>query len=197
MGIDLLVAATVFGVVFLAELPDKTMVATLVLSARFPPGWVWLGVAGAFTVQCLVAVAAGGLLSLAPKRPVAAAAAVLFAVGAGVLLLGRADDHAGEPTVAAAAAPSARRVVATSFAVLFVSEWGDLSQLTTAGFAARTGQPVSVFVGALLALCAVAGLAAVSGRALLRVVPVRMVRRLAGCALVVLAVAAAVEAARG
>ena len=172
------------------------MVATLVLSTRFSAGLVWLGVAGAFTAQCLVAVAAGGLLSLAPERLVAAAAAVLFAVGAGVLLLARADDPGGEPTIDVAA-PSARRVVATSFAVLFVSEWGDLSQLTTAGLAARTRQPASVFVGALLALLAVAGLAVVSGRALLRVVPLRLVRRLAGCALAVLAVVAGVEAVAG
>lgn len=196
MAIDLLLAATVFGVIFAAELPDKTMVATLVLSTRYAPGPVWLGVAGAFVVQCLIAVLAGGLLSLAPERPVAAVTAVLFGAGAAVLLLRRAESP-DEPAAEAPAAPSPRRAVATSFGVLFVSEWGDLSQLTTAGFSARTGDPLSVFLGSVLALWAVAGVAVVSGRALLRVVPLSLVRRLAGCALAVLAVAAAVHAVRG
>ncbi len=199
MGIDPLVVVTVFGVVFLAELPDKTMFATLVLSTRYPPALVWVGAAGAFTLQCLIAVAAGGLLSLAPERLVAAAAAVLFAVGAGVLLRGGADPQGDGPTLdpGVAVAPTARRALTTSFAVLFVSEWGDLSQLTTAGLAAGTGEPLSVFLGAVLGLWAVAGLAVLSGRAVLRVVPLGLVRRLAGCALAVLAVAAAVEAIRG
>jgi len=192
LGIDLLVAATVFGVVFAAELPDKTMFATLALSTRFPAGLGWLGVAAAFAVQCLIAVAAGGLLSLAPEQVVAAASAVLFAVGAAVLLLGRGSGE--QPAIEAPAARSAGRAMATSFAVLFVSEWGDLSQLTTAGFAARTGEPLSVFAGSVSALWTVAGMAAVSGRALARVVPLRLVGRLAGAALAVLAAAAAAHA---
>jgi len=198
LGIDLLVAVTVFGVIFAAELPDKTMFATLVLSTRFPAGLVWVGVAAAFAVQCGIAVTAGGLLSLAPERLVAAVSAVLFAVGAGVLLLGGGGAGA-EPAQPAIDPPAARppaRVVASSFAVLFVSEWGDLSQLATAGFAARTGEPLSVFAGSLLALWTVAGMAAVSGRALTRVVPLRLVGRLAGAALAVLATTAAIQALR-
>lgn len=186
-----------FGVIFAAELPDKTMFATLVLATRFPPGLVWVGVAGAFVVQCLIAVLAGGLLSLAPERLVAAVAAVLFAAGAGILLLGGDDVAEGAQTAEPSTAPRARQAVATSFAVLFVSEWGDLSQLATAGFAARTSDPVSVFVGAVASLWAVAALAVVSGRALVRVVPLRLVRRLAGGAMAVLAALAAAQAVRG
>lgn len=194
-----MLSATVFGVIFAAELPDKTMFATLVLSTRFDPRPVWLGGAGAFAVHCLIAVAAGGLLSLAPERPVAALSAVLFAAGAAILLVGRDGPGAGQ--AAEGEGPSgtatAGRAVATSFAVLFLSEWGDLSQLTTAGFAARSGDPPSVFLGSVLALWAVAGVAVVSGRALVRVVSLLLVRRLAGCALAVLAVAAAAHAVGG
>ncbi len=201
MVIDLILAATVFGVIFAAELPDKTMFATLVLSTRFAPRLVWLGVTGAFLVHCLIAVVAGGLLSLAPERPVAAASALLFAAGAAILLLGRDDPGGRQPdgdvAIGGRGAPTTARAVTTSFAVLFVSEWGDLSQLTTAGFAARTGDPLSVFVGSVLALWTVAGVAAVSGRALARVVPLLLVRRLAGCAFAALAVAAAAQAVGG
>ena len=191
---DLAVVATVFGVIFAAELPDKTMVATLVLSTRFPPVQVWIGVAGAFLVQVGIAVAAGGLLSLAPERLVAAASAVLFGVGAAILLFGSPEP---EDDDLAGVAPAGRlRAITTSFAVLFVSEWGDLSQLATAGFAARFGDPLSVFAGAFGALAIVAALAAVLGRSLLRVVPLALVRRIAGVALTVLAVLALVAVVR-
>ena len=186
-----------FGVIFAAELPDKTMFATLVLATRFPPRLVWVGVAGAFAVQCLIAVVAGGLLSLAPDRLVAAVAAALFAAGAAMLLLGSDGPVEEEGDARPAGAPTAGRAVATSFAVLFVSEWGDLSQLATAGFAARSSDPVSVFAGAVAALWTVAALAVVSGRALVRVVPLRLVRRLAGGAMAVLAGLAAAQAVRG
>src|SRR5687768_10933540 len=114
------------------------MVATLVLATRFRPLFVWLGFAGAFLVQVGIAVAAGGLLSLAPPRLVATASGVLFAVGA-VLLLRGEPEAAGDELDLAPAGPI--RAITTSFAVLFVSEWGDLSQLATAGFAARFGDP--------------------------------------------------------
>ena len=159
---DPAIVATVFGVIFAAELPDKTMVATLVLSTRFRPGLVWIGVASAFLVQVAIAVAAGGLLSLAPERAVALVSAVLFGVGAWLLLRGEEEDATEEDVdVPVVVAPSAWRAVATSFAVLFVSEWGDLSQLATAGFAARFADPVSVFAGSFGALATVAALAVV------------------------------------
>lgn len=191
---DLAVITTVFVVIFAAELPDKTMVATLVLATRFRPLFVWIGVAGAFLVQVAIAVAAGGLLSLAPPRLVAAASGLLFAVGSVLLLRGSPDDADEDLDVAPAGAV---RSITTSFAVLFVSEWGDLSQLATAGFAARFGDPLSVFVGAFGALVTVATLAVVGGRTLLRVVPLSLVQRIAGVALAVLAVLALTSAVRG
>jgi putative Ca2+/H+ antiporter (TMEM165/GDT1 family) len=192
--VDLALVATVFGVIFAAELPDKTMVATLVLSTRFRPLFVWVGVAGAFFVQVGIAVAAGGILSLAPERLVSLVSGLLFAFGAGVLLFGPADEPDEELDVAPA---GPLRSIATSFAVLFVSEWGDLSQLATAGFAARSGDPLDVFVGAWGALATVAALAVVVGRSLLRVVPVAVLRRVTGVVLATLAVLALVSAVRG
>ena len=74
---------TAFATVFVAELPDKTMLATVVLSARFKrPLAVWIGAASALTVQMAIAVVAGRLLGLLPDRAVSAAVAVLFGAGA-------------------------------------------------------------------------------------------------------------------
>lgn len=181
--LDVGVVVTTFVPLLLLELPDKTFIATLVLATRFPPVLAWLGVGLAFLVQCVVAVTAGGLLSRLPDRPVAAAAGVLFASGAFVLWSGasRADQEEAEAeeeySHKVSGGAHGLRAVGTSFLVIFLAEWGDLSQLFTAGLAARSGQPVSVFIGAWSALLIVSGLAALLGRALLARMRLSTVRR--------------------
>lgn len=187
------------GVILLVELPDKTLVATLVLSTRYRHKPVVIGVAAAFAVQCVIAVAAGGLLHLLPKRGVEAVVAALFAIGAALLIresLGEAeqvDVDAATPQVPA----SNRRIVLTSFGVLFAAEWGDASQLATAGLTARLGEPVAVGIGAWLALVGVAVIAVLAGRVIVKRVPVRVVHRVAGALFAAFAVVAAVSAIRG
>ena len=190
---DLAVAATTFALIFPVELPDKTFVAALVLATRYRPLLVWVGVSLAFLVQCLVAVTAGGLLSLLPEPVVVAASALLFLLGAVVLWRGAKDADADEAEAEEEFGGKTTRdvhgvrVVATSFGVLFLAEWGDLSQLLTAGLAARYQDPVSVFAGSWLALVTVAGLAAVIGRTLLRYVRLGTIRRVGAGVCLVLA----------
>jgi|RhiMethySRZTD1v2_1073278.scaffolds.fasta_scaffold872269_2 putative Ca2+/H+ antiporter (TMEM165/GDT1 family) len=182
---DLGAALKAFAAVFPAELPDKTMIATVVLVARYQrPLPVWLGAAAAFTVHVIIAVAAGQLLSLLPDTAVKVATAALFAVGAVILWResGRTDDAEeelaeGEAGVEAVAARSDLSVVAASFGVIVLAEWGDLTQLATAGIAASTGEPVAVAIGALLALWSVAGLAAALGRTIAARLPVNRLQR--------------------
>ena len=198
---DLPVAATTFAPIFPVELPDKTFIATLVLATRYRPALVWVGVSLAFLVQCVVAVAAGGLLSLLPSGVVGAAAGLLFLAGAVLLWRGAAeadDAAAAEEKVGVPAGEDVHglRVVATSFGVLFLAEWGDLSQLLTAGLAARYEDPVSVFTGSWLALVTVAGLAVVLGRTLLRFVRLSTIRRVGAVVCLVLAVVAAYDVVR-
>jgi Ca2+/H+ antiporter, TMEM165/GDT1 family len=200
--VSLTVALTVFAIIFPSELPDKTFVATLVLSTRYAPLPVFVGVAAAFVVQTAVAVAAGGLVSLLPATPVHAATALLFAAGAVLMLRSgkQAEEEESEVRAELADAPPApsfRRVATISFAVLFAAEWGDLSQLLTASFAAKYGDAGAVFVGALSALWIVAALAIVGGRTLLRYIPIVWVRRIAAAAFTIVAVVTAVEAVRG
>jgi len=87
--VDLVIPATVFSVVFLAELPEKSVLASLILGSRYRPVFVFAGVAAAFAVHVALAVTAGSLLGLLPRRAVEVGAAVLFAVGAAALLRGR------------------------------------------------------------------------------------------------------------
>ena len=208
---SLAAVVSTFALILPAELPDKTMVATLVLATRYRPLPVWCGVAAAFFVQCLVAVLAGQLITRLPQRPVLAATAVLFAIGAVVMFrgAGRATEHEVEQEEEYERRVGADRSVRlpgwqqglASFGVLFAAEWGDLSQLATAGLVIRTGEPLSVFVGAWLALVLVAGLAVGAGRAVLRSGPLKLigglptVSRLAGGLFALLSVITAAEAA--
>lgn len=190
---DPTVIATVFGLVAVAELPDKTMIATLVMGSRSPPLPVWIGASSAFLLQVILAVAAGRLLELLPHRTLEIVVTALFFAGAIYLLFvpEKSEEAKGEKvarterTDGAAAAPVRRgwRVAVTAFGVIFVGEFGDLTQLLTVNLVARYHQPVSVFVGAYLALISVAAIGAFSGRALLRFVPLAIIRRIGGLVL--------------
>jgi Ca2+/H+ antiporter, TMEM165/GDT1 family len=172
--VDLAVIALTFVAIFVVELPDKTFIATLVLSTRYRALLVWVGVGLAFFLQVLIAVTAGQLATLLPEALVRGVAAGIFLLGA-VLLFRSAPRADREETEAeeeyAAKATEARtgfRAVGASFLVLFAAEWGDLSQLLTISLVAKYGEPLSVFVGAWGALLTVSGLAVIAGRFLLQ-----------------------------
>ena len=195
--VDLAVVLTTFAVIFPAELPDKSLFASLVLGTRFRPLPVFCGVAAAFAVHVMIAVAIGGVFALLPERLVLFVVAALFAGGAALLLLGREEEgDAAETSPAAGIGQHPPRIALASFGVVFLGEWGDITQITTANLAARYGDPVSVGIGALLALWSVAALALTVGRGLVRRVPTRLVRRITGLVLAVLALLTLVEAVR-
>jgi len=166
-----------FAAVFLAELPDKTMVATIVLVTRYRrPLWVWLGAACAFGVHVAIAVLAGGLLGQLPDPVVAIAVATMFAVGAVVLFRqAGGDDELESDASARGADRSVRAALVGSFGLIVLAEWGDLTQLATASLTASTGEPWSIALGALLALASVSAIAATFGRQLVRRVPIHRV----------------------
>ncbi|MEO7398184.1 MAG: TMEM165/GDT1 family protein [Ilumatobacteraceae bacterium] len=170
-------ALAAFAVVFVAELPDKTMIASLVLATRYRrPFAVWIGVAGAFAIHVCAAVILGSLLSRLPARPVAIAVGLLFLIGA--IVLWRSEDDADQHDPVRLAS-SFSEVALASGAVVLLAELGDLTQLATAGLASRSGQPVATAIGALLALVCVAALAVTAGSWIVRTVPLRAVRRTA------------------
>lgn len=198
---DFALAATVFLTIFLVELPDKTFIATLVLATKYRPLLVWIGVASAFLVQTIVAVAFGGLISRLPEKPVHVVVALLFLVAGILLIKGAAkagqEEAETEEEFGEKATKEAKgfHAVSASFLILFLAEWGDLSQLATAGFAARNGHPVSVGVGAFLALATVSALGAALGRTLLRHMSLPVLRRLGGIVCLIFAVLMALQLA--
>jgi putative Ca2+/H+ antiporter (TMEM165/GDT1 family) len=137
--------ASTFGLIFLAELPDKTAFATVVMATRKHPAAVFAGVVGAFLVQTAVAVLFGSLLNLFSPR--------LIHLGAGAMFLffawkmwNHVEDEAVDG-VEGWRATGFAHAAASSFAVIFLAEWGDLSQLATAALVAHGGRPWTVFLG--------------------------------------------------
>jgi len=184
---SLAIVATVFAVIFPAELPDKTALASLVLGSRYRPSWVFAGVAAAFAVHVGLAIAAGSLLALLPHRPLEIVVAALFALGAVLLLRSRHDGGDDEHVEVHGRQPGFWQVSWTGFAIVLVAEFGDLTQIATATLAARYGDPLSVGIGAALALWAVAALAIAGGRSLLKVIPLTWITRIAATIMLVLA----------
>jgi putative Ca2+/H+ antiporter (TMEM165/GDT1 family) len=170
------VVFAVFPIIFLGELPDKTMFASLVLATRGRPFIVWLGAAAAFAIHVVIAVTIGvALFHLLPHRALQAIVAVMFFIG-GVLALREARKQRTEEELVEREVASHQRVALTAFLVIFLAEWGDLTQILTANLAAHYHDALSVGVGAVLALWAVAGLAVVAGQSVLRLINIATIR---------------------
>lgn len=182
--IDWKLLVTVFGVIFVAELPDKTAVATVVLASRYNPWPVFFGSALALTAQSVIAIAAGRVLSMLPPHPVHVAVAIVFLVSAVFMWRRKHDEHA-PPKVDASFA----RAFASTLAVVFIAEWGDLTQIGTAALAAHYAKPIIVFVGATTALWAVAALAVFVGNRAARLLNPRTTKRVAAVVFALVGVA--------
>ena len=192
-------AAIAFGLTFLGELPDKSLFASLVLGTRYRPLYVWTGAAAAFAVHMAIAVTAGQLLALAPRPVVDGIVAALFLAGAAYLWASSFRQQRPEGADAARqGGPPASflRIAGTSFGVVFLAEWGDITQITAANLAARNN-PVAVFAGAVLGLWLIAALAVNLGAKSLDLVPMAWVRRITATILLALGIYTAVTALVG
>jgi Ca2+/H+ antiporter, TMEM165/GDT1 family len=182
--VDPLIALAVFPIIFIGELPDKTMFASLVMATRGQPRLVWLGAAGAFLIHVVIATTVGvALFAILPHRVVDGLVAAMFLLGA---LYAWRESGKDEEELAETEA-SKHGVVLTAFIVIFVAEWGDLTQILTVNLAARYHSALSVGVGAVLALWAVAAVAVISGQTLMRFVNVSTIRKVTAAVLVALA----------
>ena len=182
--------ATVFTVIFLLELPDKTALAALLLATRHRPLPIFLGTAAAFVIQSAVAVVAGSIFALLPREPVRIGAGILFLVMAALLVRQNLKKtEVQEEREVEREEQRHRRPFVTAFIVVFVAEWGDLTQLATAALQARYREPVVVFVAATLALWAVSAIAVGLGNRLGAWIPERTLQFAAAGVMVLVAIA--------
>ena len=178
----------VFALMFILELPDKTMIATVVMSTRARPRNVALGASLGFVFQMALAVVAGSLLTLLPAHVKNLIVALLFLGGAAYLLLVKEKEEVAEGTAEAQRERSGTtwREIGTAFTVIFLGEFGDLTQIQAANFAAKYHQPVEVFLAGSLALVLVAWIGAYGGALLQRLVPLEKIRFAGGLLFLVL-----------
>jgi Ca2+/H+ antiporter, TMEM165/GDT1 family len=195
--VELGVVVTVYALIFVAELPDKTMIATLIMGSRYRPVLVWLGATAAFAVHAGVAVAVGQLLQLLPHKWIEGVTALLFAAGAVYLLFVPEKQEEEEGEEEAETARHGLRTVGAAFLVIFIGEFGDLTQILTANLAAKYHAPAEVFIGAFAALASVAALGAFGGRALLGFLPLAVIRKAGGVVLAGFALYTLVTLVRG
>ncbi|WP_405861497.1 TMEM165/GDT1 family protein [Streptomyces sp. NBC_00090] len=194
MHLDPLAILTAFGLIFLAELPDKTMFASLAMGTRMRPLYVWIGTSTAFLAHVAIAVGAGSLLGLLPGWIVKLVSALLFGFGAFMLLRSGGDD--GDDDTGGRTVTGFWPVFSTAFMAVFISEWGDLTQITTANLAATNGT-WSTAIGSLAALMSVSALALVAGRFIAKRVPLRTVQRVGGVCMAGLAIWSLIEVFTG
>ncbi|SED57795.1 Putative Ca2+/H+ antiporter, TMEM165/GDT1 family [Amycolatopsis lurida] len=183
MSSSMLALISAFGLVLAVELPDKTLVATLVLTTRFRAWPVFAGVTAAFAVQSAIAATFGSVLTLLPETLVTLIVAAMFGIGAFMLLREgfRPGKDGGEDASRSGPSPATFfRSALTSFGVLFAAEWGDASQLATASLTARFGNPFAVALGSFVALVAVAGLAVFIGAKVRSRIRPKLIQRVAG-----------------
>ena len=136
------------------------------------------------------------LFHLLPHRALSAIVAAMFLAGAALALREATKEEEEEEELVAKEVASHQRVIVIAFLVIFLAEWGDLTQILMANLAAHYHDALSVAVGSLLALWVVAGLAVVGGQGLLRVIEVRTLRIVTAVVLVALAGWAIWEAVR-
>jgi len=180
------VVLIVFALQFLLELPDKTMIAMIYMGTRARPLNVFIGGAVAFTIHMGIAVAAGGLLTLLPKTPKEIVIALLFLAGAYYLLFvpEKEEEEEGEKDAQAEHPGKRWREMATAFSVIFIGEFGDLTQIQAANLTVKyhdvSNGSLAVFIGSSLALIAISFLGAFGGKALVRILPMAKIRKIGG-----------------
>jgi putative Ca2+/H+ antiporter (TMEM165/GDT1 family) len=168
----------VFVAIFLAELPDKTMFATLMLATQLRrPLAVWVGVSIAYCTHVVIAVLFGSALSKLPERPIHLLVGLVFLVSGVVMFRSSSEEQQHSNTYDQP--KSFFHVAYLSMSTILVAEFADLTQLATVGFSVRMEDSLGVAIGAASALCAVSAIAVIAGSALQKRFNLRIVQRVA------------------
>jgi putative Ca2+/H+ antiporter (TMEM165/GDT1 family) len=193
---DISVIVIVFIVIFISELPDKSLLSSLILSSRYPARYVWLGAAAAFLIHVVIAVSIGKVLGLLPHNLLEAIVAVIFLGGALILFFGKhgVDDDIQKNSKHVDKTFNGWKLFTAAFGITFLGEWGDITQITTINYEAHYHMPWSVGIGALLALWSVTALAVIFGSKVINLVPAKVLQRVSAGILFCFAIISAYQA---
>ena len=189
----------------ISELGDKTFFIALCLAMRFPRRWVFLGATAALALMTVLSVLMGQVLTLLPKEMVHQAMIALFLVF-GVKLLYDASRMRNNTLVSVeqeacdvisereSAMKTGWAIVAQSFVMTFLAEWGDRTQFATVSLAA-VHSPLSVVLGGVLGHAICAAIAVFSGRAIASRLSEKVITAIGGVLFLVFALLSALEGA--
>ncbi|MCX7680372.1 MAG: TMEM165/GDT1 family protein [Anaerolineae bacterium] len=182
-------ALTTFGLIFLAELGDKTQLAVLTQSCKYRCSWaVFLGATLALAVVTALGALGGQLVGrIVPARAIEGAAALMFVVMGALMAMEarKAGDEEGDSWCQQDTAYGHKwRAFLSTFWLLCIAEMGDKTQLTVLGLASRSTSCLPVFAGGVTALALVTALGVIGGQGLRRVIPRRILLWLSSLAFV-------------
>ncbi len=185
---NLVAALATFLIILPAELPDKTMISAVILGTKYRPLLIWLGASTAFLLHVVIAITLGNLITKLPHIWVESIVSAVFLAGGLYLLLSSEKNEAHEGIeLVQEEIPRIHRIFFLAFSVIFVGEFGDLTQIMVINLAAKYHSPLSVGLGAFLALSLVGAIGAYGGKTIVRIVPLGRVRKVAGVVLVLFA----------
>lgn len=161
-------------VVFLAELGDKTMLATIFLSAQYRrPGMVLLAAMGALTAATVIAVIIGVILAVTlPIDLILDFSGALFII-MGVYTMAITRKNEGVDSVNL-------QTFGGMFSLVFLAELGDKTQIAVLALAAQSEVPIFVFIGAFFGFLFVNSLGAVAGDRISEYAPIIWIKRVTG-----------------
>jgi putative Ca2+/H+ antiporter (TMEM165/GDT1 family) len=192
LQIDWNLFLSTFVLIFLAELPDKTTFAILLMATRRQPWAVFIGVAIAFIIQSAVAVVFGSFLNSLPHKWVSVGTATLFFIFA--FLMWRKDDSEDEKVHLDKKKVSFAASVWSCFLIIFIAEWGDLTQLASAALTAEHQKPLTIFLASTLALWTVTAIAILVGNKAKKLINPVVLHKVAAVAFVVVGIVLLVQA---
>lgn len=156
--------------VFLAEMGDKTQFIAMTFATKYNPYKVLFAIFLATIANFAIVIVIGQLITtIVPIDAISLAASIAF-IGFGVWTV--RDEKTQEENVKV----SRFGVVATVGVAFFVAEFGDKTQLTTLSLAAQYQNPISVLVGATLAILVADGIGIVVGVVLCKRIPQRKIK---------------------
>ncbi len=191
----LVVFSTVFGLIFLAEVGDKSQLMTMSLGCRYQWRPVFCGVVAALAAVTGVGIALGVVVfRILPPFYIELIAGIAFLVfGVWTLVrderevTGRRDATAAQCGCRDPVDASGRSVergsrsspwstFGASFSLTVAAEFGDKTQVAVITLTASTAAPLAVFFGSLAAFIAVTAIGLLVGVTLLRHLPERWVK---------------------
>ena len=187
-----------FGLIFVAELGDKTQLAVVTQTCKYRASLpVFMGGSLALSGVTALGVVGGRALGAFIPQQVIRTVAVIAFIAMGILIWREAADYVGEDEACELACSDPEddrprvwnwKAFGSTLTLLFLAELGDKTQLAVLGLATKHGSPRLVFLGGAVALTCVTALGVLGGRQLCRWIPEQLLLRISGVAFVVMGI---------